>query len=167
MSDILLKPDQTEALASIDSEATAEQILAVLDQVAIAQRQAREFKRLAEEAVIEWIDKHGELTVGDIRYYVGTTKTVKAVDNANIGDALLEVTGGDVDRLNECLTSNPWKHGQVRKVLEQFGAESMFDDLFTTETRKDLKTGKPTRSLKRADERFLQSTHTPSQENPQ
>jgi hypothetical protein len=113
----------------------------------------------AKERFVNCLRAHGtderpdELQVGDVRFYEGATKTVKAIDNGLIAAAILDATGGDFGKLAECMASNPWKQGQVKTII----GDSKHAELFATEYIADLKTGKPKRGLKAVNTAFMRS----------
>lgn len=78
---------------------------------------AKELTDQAEQAAIGYIKEHGEFAVGETRYYVGVRKDTKCKDAKAVLAAVLEVTGGDLDAVNECLSSGAWKPGATKKVL--------------------------------------------------
>lgn len=93
---------------------------------------------LVDDAAVQYINKHGDITCGNIRYYVGTTTYTKCKDVKGTLEMLMAVSGGDFGAMAECLASDAWKAGQSRVVLGD-----KFDTCFSTEKRMELKDGKP------------------------
>ncbi len=93
---------------------------------------------LVDDAAVQYINKHGDITCGNIRYYVGTTTYTKCKDVKGTFQTLLEVTSGDLETIASCFASDAWKAGQSRVVLGD-----KFDSCFSTEKRLELKDGKP------------------------
>lgn len=148
MSDTIIT-DVRNSLARVDGPtATREDVLAALDFAKRLREIAAELSRQAEAGAIAWIDAHGPITEGELRWYVGTNRTHKCRDVRGTLAALLEATGGDLDRVAECLSSSAWKPGAAKAVLPD--ADAWFE---TVETP-DLKTGKPERRLQKADANF-------------
>lgn len=111
---------------------------------------AKEVKEKAAQKLAQWIEKNGEFTIGEIRYYVGVTKDYKPTSMRAAVDALLTATGGDLDAFIEALSSNAIKPGHARKVLGE-----QFESVFVTTEKLDVLTGKPKRELKSVDQRYL------------
>ena len=78
----------------------------------------------------------------------------KSIDDQEILMAILEAGNGNMELLTTgaggMLGSQPWKSGAVRALI----GDAKFNKLFTTETKLDVKTGKPAKSVKVADSRF-------------
>lgn len=140
-----------ECLDIIESgDATPDQVAAYLDRVGALSEYVKTLKSRGTDAVMEWIRQHGDLVVGDVRYYVGTSKKTIVTNNAECFDRLLDVFGGDVQAVaEECLASNPYK---VTAVKHHLGENS---SVLQTLVSQDLKTGKPKKELKKVDTRFI------------
>lgn len=137
-------------VATISSAADADAVLAVMNDVEVLQKRAKEVKHQLEQALIAYIDEHGEIEAGDVRWYVGIDKTYKpAVPLPQLVENLLAVTEGDFDRFCELLSSGAFKPGACKSVLGDG-----FDAAFETIVKRNLETGKPRRSLKSVDKRF-------------
>ena len=136
------------ALVTIDTDEG--QVIETLERLAGIKQRIREIEASVKAAVIEWIEAHGPIEVGTRRYYVGTKKTTKPVNVADVAQALLEA--GGVDALTRCLASSAFKHGQVKK-----DAPDVFADLFVIEEVSELREGKAqaVKELKMADSRFM------------
>ena len=137
-------------IGALEGSTDPADFLAVNDMIVLLKRVAREFSQMAEAAQIDFVNRNGEVTVGDVRYYVGNVNSTKCNDNKAAVQALLTVTGGDADKLAECIASDGLKPGACRTVLAD-----QFDAHFTTTAKSDLKTGKPTKALHRVDSRFV------------
>ena len=139
----------TQIVATQDD---AESVVDRLGQLDVLMSAARQLKDNLEQAVIEWIEEHGDLHVPgmSVRYYAGIRKSTKCTDVPKAFLALLEASGGDLDKALGTLASGAIKHGAARGLL----AEAVFDSLFVTEEKPELKEGKPRKSLIRVDERF-------------
>jgi hypothetical protein len=147
----LMRRDFLAMVASLSPESSQDEVLDVLQRISVAKQAIKELEAMAEESAIQWIDQNGDIVVGDVRYYVGKTKTTKCVDVRATMDAALTATGGDVDAMTELLSSGAWKHGACRKVL----SPDDYERLFITTEKPDLKTDEPKRSLQRVDQRFV------------
>lgn len=101
-----------------------------------------------EQAAIAWIEKHGEITDGEKRYYVGTQTTRKCKDVNETVRTILE-TGGP-DALVRVLSTSCFKPASA---METLGEKA--NDLFETIVAKDLLTGKPKKRLKNTDPKQL------------
>ena len=90
-------------------------------------------------AAKKYIEEHGDIRDGDRHIYLAPNKTIKSRNNRDTMAALLEVTGGDVERIVECLASDAFKPGESKKALgeEKWGA------LFETRVSMNVKTKEP------------------------
>lgn len=137
-------------IASLPSAKAVEEVLAVMNDVERFQIKAREIKGQLDAALIAYIDEHGEIELGDKRWYVGNETDYKQrTDIETTVSAILEVTGGDLSAFCSLLASDALKPGACKKALgDRFG------ELFEAVKKPDLKTGKPKRIVKVADQRF-------------
>lgn len=141
-----------QTIGSIDPLAPMEQVAELREQIRAYGKLVKEWSDLIDERFVECIEtQQQDCTIGPIRYYVGTTKTVKANSNAAVAEAVLEAVAGDFDAFAKTLASCAFKYGAVRELVGQ----DRFDSLFTTEERKELETGKPKRQLKSVNENFV------------
>jgi len=137
-------------LPTVDCDSTLDQLLYAINAVKIVKRQAAEYLEKLEPLMIDYINEHGEFSVGDIRYYVGNETKIKCNSPKATLEKLFEVTEGDFDRVAACLASGAFKPAAAREVL---GAE--FGSQFTTTVETDLKTGKPVKGLKEVNSKFI------------
>jgi len=151
--DLLAELDSPEAQLASDAP---EKIVTLLNHCDRLKQVARELNKLAEEAAILVINQHGDIVVGDIRYYVGTEKKTECTDIVATLDALLAHAAGDLGTFAGFLASDAIKPGAAKAAL---GAET---PLFKTEAVPDLKTGKPKKGLQKLNTTFLK----PRSQNP-
>ena len=125
------------------SEDNDRALLRVRDRAIVALRTAREMMADVDAAIIDYM-----------RLYVGSTRVTKSIDDQEILMAILEAGNGNMELLTTgaggMLGSQPWKSGAVRALI----GDAKFNKCFTTETKMDVKTGKPAKSVKVADSRF-------------
>jgi hypothetical protein len=127
-----------------------DQVLDVMNAVEVFQHQAREIKQQLEQRLKDWILEHGEIEIGDKRYYVGVHRKSKpAIPLPELVAVLMDVTGGDFDRFCQLLAANAFKPGECKKALGE-----RFDEVFETTTETDVETGKPKQSVKMFDKKF-------------
>ena len=138
------------------SEDNDRALLRVRDRAIVALRTAREMMADVDAALIDYMNLNQcDLQISDTeRLYVGTTRVTKSIDDQEILMAILEAGNGNMELLTTgaggMLGSQPWKSGAVRTLI----GDAKFNKLFTTETKLDVKTGKPAKSVKVADSRF-------------
>ncbi len=138
------------------SEDNDRALLRVRDGAIVVLRQARELMASVDAALIDYMGLNQcDLQISDTeRLYVGSTRVTKSIDDQEILMAILEAGNGNMELLTTgsggMLGSQPWKSGAVRALI----GDAKFNKLFTTETKLDLKTGKPAKSVKVADSRF-------------
>lgn len=132
--------------------ATVDDALAALTFIARLKELTKQLNQQVEDGVIAFIQQHGPIEMGSVKYYTGPTKTTKCVNVKGAVEALMNATGGDFDAFCECLASGALKHGACSKVLS---AET-YNELFETKEVTDLKTGVAKGDkLQRVDQRFL------------
>ena len=120
-----------------------------IDQLA---RNVREWKKLAEDSLIEWLEYNKcDIEICDLRYYVGKDKKVKVEDKEAVVKALLNSCGGDISALCEALASEPFKYATVKSLVGPEKHKELFDISYTS----DIKTGAPKKKLKVVDKNFL------------
>ena len=143
-----LHPEEWE-----DNERT---LLRLRDNVSVMQRDLKALSVELEEELLNHIEQHGDIVISETeRLYVGVTKTHVAMDDGqNVTQAVLEAGGGNLELFTSgeggVLVSQPWKYGAVKKLV----GERKINELFAIQTKQDLKTGKPLRTVKTFDKRF-------------
>jgi len=139
----------TDAYVALDSRdiGSRDGLLDIRSALAELAQKVKEFRAEVEQALIENIDAHGDIDLGDgKRLYVGTEKTVKCLDQRGTFTAILAATGGDEQLVCEHLASGAWKPGACKKTLGD-----RFAELFAEEVAQDLKTGSSRRMVKSFD----------------
>ena len=138
------------------SEDNDRALLRVRDRAIVALRTAREMMADVDAAIIDYMTLNQcDLQISETeRLYVGSTRVTKSIDDQEILMAILEAGNGNMELLTTgsggMLGSQPWKPGAVRALI----GDEKFSKCFTTETKLDVKTGKPAKSIKVADSRF-------------
>lgn len=140
-----------DALCNLESgTATKEDVLTTMGFVKRLSEVAKDCRSQFEKLAIEWIDANGEIDDGRVRWYVGPERKTKCINTRATIEALLNATGGDIDRMAECLASDPFKPASTKALLEDAGVDH--GCLFQTVEEQDLKEGKPKRALKSTQE---------------
>ena len=147
------------SLDDIGEEQTAineYKLLRARDVLIVAQRNLRNLAIELDALLINYMRANAcDIAISDTeRLYVGTTRVTKSIDDQEILMAILEAGNGNMELLTTgadgMLGSQPWKAGAVRALI----GDAKFAQCFTTETKLDIKTGKPAKSVKVADSRF-------------
>lgn len=130
-----------------------ETVVAAINAVDVLKAKTRELSGHVEAAAVACIKRHGDIVVGEIRYYAGTEKTTKVIDKAGCLEAVLNAAAGDLGAVCEqYMVSEPFKPGACKELLGEEAAQK----LFKTEIKDELKEGKPARNkLMKADSRFI------------
>lgn len=150
MSDIVAMCDTSIDIAETEA-ATRDDVLAALEVVKRMGELYRAFKERVDAAAVVWINKHGPFEDGGRRFWVAKTKTTKCKDVRGTLVAVLEVAGGDFDRVCECLSTGAFKPAATKEMLGERA-----DEFFETKEVDDLKTGESKApKLQVADTRFL------------
>ena len=135
---------------AIHDEVDAGQVCQAIDKIDAYKRAIKEIDATFKQALIEWINRNGEVTLGTKRYYVGTTTKTTARDLERLTEAAITACQGDFGRFCEALSSNAYKPGKCREILgDDWGIH------FYEEVVKDVKSGKPKKDVKMIDERFV------------
>ena len=137
-------------IEALPTRTDAEEALDLMAQVERFKALGRQLHQQLEASLIQFIEANGDIEVGEKRWYVGTDKSYKRkADIEDAVQALLEVTGGDLQAFCALLSSGALKPAACRTVLGD-----RFTDLFETVVEKDLKTGAPKKAVKVFDARF-------------
>ena len=142
------------ALSQLDPSSSIEDIAATMGMLDAMMQRAKELRAEFEQQCIEWIKANGEIEIGTVRYFIGNPKTHKDNDPGETLEVLLEVSGGDLDGIKCCLSSGAFKHGAVKKFLEEHG-DGRYEQLFTVIERERLEEGKVKPQLQKVDSRFI------------
>lgn len=141
-----------DAFVALDSRSLSarEPLLDVRSGVKLLQERLKHLSAEIEQALIENIDAHGEIDIGDgKRLYVGRDRSYKCRSVEQTFEALFETVGGDQALLCEHLSSGAWKPGACKRTLGERFVE-MFDEVEAN----DLKTGSAKRIVKTFDSQF-------------
>ena len=116
-----------------------------------AEQRWKEIEATYKEAELAAIDRLGGSVDLDEnrRLYVGETKRTKCRNVRTTFEAIGDACGWDVDAMAEHLSAGAIKPGSAREALGD-----SWDDHFAVEVVKDVKTGKPKRSVQLADDRY-------------
>lgn len=139
-------PELKDAINSLTTDLTNDQVCELWARVQQAKNAIKDIDAKLKDAMIEWCEANGDLTIGQTRYYVGTKSTVKCPDVQAVLGCVLSQTGGDLDAVGQCLSAGAWKHGAVKGVV----GDVLWDRLFERVIEPDLKTGQPRKELKAA-----------------
>lgn len=115
---------------------TGDEVVSAMDEIQTAKAVLAEAWSSMQQAAIEFITDHGDITIGNARWYVYNEKHYAEVNRETTIAAILN-TVNDLGELGEQMGSKPWKHGALKKLLEE-----QFDSLFTTTYTDRLKLGK-------------------------
>ena len=111
---------------------------------------AKELKQQLEGAMLEWLQVHGELVIGDTKYVIGNKKSTKCMNIPAAVEACLNSCDGDFELFCRLLGSNALKYGACRQVLP----EEEYARHFVTTVEQTLE-GKPVKQVLKLDTRFV------------
>ena len=131
---------------------TPDEIAATWRAIDFAKEFLKAIEAVAKAHTEAYLQLNGEFQVGDIKYYLGKSKTTKLRDVKSALDKLLGIFS--VEQIAQSLSANALKPGQVRTYLKELGLDAVFDEIFVTTVDEGLERDKP-KSLKRLDIRFL------------
>lgn len=141
-----------QAVLAIDECTAQDDLAAIVNRVEFMKSAIREIDQQLKAALLEWLNAEPgrSLEIGPVRYYVGTKKKTVAGDAEKLLDALFTATGGDFQKVADCLGANAFKPGACRNPLGDDWAAH-----FTEIVEDDVKTGKPRKEVKSIDTRFI------------
>lgn len=141
-----------DLIAQVGAGMTLDQIAGLRLRIDFLKAIVREADKALNDFLLEWLDEPGHsLEIGPKRYYIGTKKKTICNNVASTLEALLVAKGGDFAALADSLASQPIKYGAAKGTL----GEEVWAEHFTQLIEKDIKTGKPLKVIKEADERFV------------
>ena len=143
--------DVERQVTGLSAESSLDDLCSALDASEWLLARAKAIDHLMKQIAIAWIDRNGEFAIGDIRYSVGFSLTVKCLDVPQTGNAVLEAAGGDFNHFMSVLVAQPFKHAAVRGII----GNKLHGCLFKAHRTGRLVNGVPDRILKHADSRFL------------
>lgn len=149
MSSEIQKLENDGLLITADNPEQIEEILSQLAGMKAAIRQAEVTIKQRMLDII--LDTGRDITIGTVRYYAGHPVETKCLDIKGTLIALLEETGGDMERLAECLCSEPFKPATTLKMLPENAGKM----LFKKKPKPKLLEGKPQKQLMEFDSRFV------------
>jgi hypothetical protein len=135
----------------LDGNASADDVLTCIDVVARLKELTRELAEKSEAAIVPWLQQHGEIERGEVRYYAGASKSAKVKDNDAMLKAVLYAAAGDIEQIAKCLASGAWKVSAVRELVPP----DEFEVLVEVVESVDLKTGKPKVKVQKLDPTFM------------
>lgn len=136
-----------------DGKATPEDLAAALMAGKTRVEQAKQLLALVESSIVAHMEATGaEFTIGTIRYYAGHRKVTTCVNPQGVMERALEAAQGDVARVVECLTANPYKLTEIRLLCGELP-----EGMFVTTERPELCEGKPRKKLLSADTRYTKA----------
>ena len=101
-------------IAGVGPDTDPQEIAAALGLLEALADAVKSMRAELKAGMLEWVDAHGDLTIGEKRYYAGTETDVTCNDQRETLATLLEVT--DLDTIASCLAAGAWKHGVLQGV---------------------------------------------------
>ena len=141
-------------VSSITTEMPVDRVLEIRENFLAIEERLKEEKKNLDAALYEWIKKNGAIEYGTTRFYNGVEKTTKCRDVKACFKALFEASGGDIDAVADILASGAFKHGAAKGILE-----GDWGEFFVTNTKNDIKTGKPRKKTIQVDTRYTGESH--------
>jgi hypothetical protein len=120
-----------------------------------AKQMIREIEAAAVAHTEAYIQLNGSFQVGEIAYWLAPDKKTKCRNPKVALERLLEIFGGDVEKIAQCLASDALKQGQVKSYLKELKQDEFFDELFDNKTDDKLETGKPPKKLQIVNKAFM------------
>ncbi len=133
---MLAKVEAAEGMA-----ASPDLMLEALDFIAMLKQATKEAEVRVKASMFRHIQANGPIINGTQKWYVAAEKETKCRDYSKTINTILEVSGGDEQRLIDCLSSNAFKHGTIKKLLKEFGQQERYGALFEVIEKDKLKEG--------------------------
>ena len=151
-----LKTLESDVIA-IPDDIDLDKLGRLIDAVRFAKEFVGTIDALLKCKMMDLIAERGDLTIGDIRYYVseGGRKKEKVKDNVLALDTLMTLAEGDMDGIGQALSSGWLKPGHFRTLCQAAGKPELFDSIFETTVEDELREGKPKKRLESVDTKFL------------
>jgi hypothetical protein len=147
--------DVRTAILLLEPTVGVEHVASVIGKLATLKARVKELDAFYTERMTEYVLTHGPVVVGDVEYRVGTEPVTECHDVPGCIMAILDATGGDLDKLAGLLRSQPVKYGEAKGVLgERWG------DYFNVTWKRVLKDGKPAKKLLAVNRRFIEGRRT-------
>jgi len=136
---------------------TREQWLENRQKIDFAKGMLKTLDALLEEKGLEIIEATGPISCGDLLYVISHDSSYKAkLTPREMAEGIMLALGGDWESFALCLASGAIKHGQLRKLLEQNGLATRFDEFFDLVEKKTVK-GEPVKRVSALNTKFLKS----------
>ena len=141
LDSLLIQQDQKTRLDN-DEAAT------LIDKIKVAKAKFREITEVLKTAELEAVDELGEVTIGEIRFYIALSKkTRQTADTDEIVGAIAEA---DLP-ITAFLVKQPFKAAAVEAAVGRL----LWSQFFSVEIDRDVKTGKARREVRGVDPQFL------------
>jgi hypothetical protein len=127
-----------------------EHLAHVVGRLKALKARVRELDRAFNEKLLERIDDHGPVEVGEVRYYAGFERETLSRDTASTLTALFDAAGGELLVVADALCSQPFKPSVCKNLLDP----DVYAHLFQTVEKKKAKEGKPVRKVLAANLQF-------------
>jgi len=134
-----IKARGVHILSAIHPGATEDEVREAITKMNGLLGLAKDLKQMMDEALTEYIEVRGDLTIGTTKYYLGAESSTKPRDRAKVLDAILEISEGDMDKAAELLSSDCFKHGSIKAMLND---EARYIELFEVTKATDPKAKK-------------------------
>jgi len=129
------------AISRIEPDAAIEYVCETILRLEALMKRARELEKDFKANLLRYVKANGDVTIGAVRWYAGHAKKTECNSNKAVMETLLELAGPD--RASDCISSTGWKHGAVKKLLDEMGSPELYDRLFTERYDDKLEEGKP------------------------
>lgn len=143
-------------VASVEITTPLDRVLEVRSNLAFVMEQAKLLKSKLDDALFQWVEANGEITIGSKRIFIGKKKDTKVVDLRLAVEALLNSCSGDFDDFCKCLSSGALKYGACKSYM----GEEVWAQHFVIEEKKQLNEKgeeQPVKELVEIDENFLRT----------
>lgn len=147
--------DKPLAERVVDSVETQGDVARVFHRIASAKQFLKEVEAKFKRKAAEVVERDGPFNCGPDRFYIGTTSKTECTDKQAALDLLLTLNQGDLEAVCKSFSSQPFRHGDIKRRLEGTELEDQFDKVFQKVTKDEVTTGKPVVGLKIINTDFL------------
>jgi hypothetical protein len=138
-------------VCGVNHELTEDQVAAAIDALETLSVKVREWKRLLDDGLRDWLETNKrDLVIGSVRYYLAHPKETNCRSDKETLVSLLERFGPEYVA-EQFLAARWFKAGAIKAELEP----DEFARLFDVVEKVKVEEGKPRKQVQKIDERFV------------
>lgn len=125
---VQIRQRASQIIEGINEDASEDDVREVVVKMTALIGAMKDIEKEYKEALRIWLKaKNTRLTIGSMEYRIGGDREVKPRDKVAILTTIMDLAAGDVEKMAELLSSDPFKQGSIRKMLKD---DDRFNELF-------------------------------------